>query len=537
MTFGTQASSARSPGVLRAWPFVVAAAAFAAHARSLGYGLLGWDDRLYVLGAPSLRTLDLDTVRWAFSSIHGAYWLPVTWLSYALDGRLWGFEGPGLHATNVLLHAANAVLVGLLAARIVRARSGSSCSTAGARSAAAVAGVLWAVHPLRVESVAWIAERKDVLSGLFFLLAMHAWLSWVAPPAAGRRRAAYVVALSAAALAMLSKGSAVVLPAAMLILDWHPLGRLDEVRKLPRLLVEKIPFLLLALGGTIMTVIAQRSAMWEGRIDAVTHALVAAKALVAYLVQTAWPAGLSPLYVHPGRLSPASPLHLAALAAVLGATVVAWRVRAREPGWLALWGWYVLACLPALGLVQVGLHERADRFTYLPALAPAILAGAAAAWCVDRRASAPRSGRALAALAAATATVALALGVLSWRQTGFWRDDVALWTRVVEVDPDAGVAYFYRSKQLRERGERALALRDLDASIGVAERKGYHRRAGLYAERAELLAEMGILDEALASIDRALALLPGSARFIAAREAILEVARSRAAPAASPAHR
>jgi hypothetical protein len=492
---------------------VVAGAAIAAHARGLRYGLLGWDDVPYVLEAPHLG-LDARTVRWAFGTFHAAYWLPLTWLSYALDATVWGLDGPGFHLTNVVLHAANAVLVGALAARLLRLRARSGAAWGRADVASAVlAGMFWAVHPLRVESVAWVAERKDVLSGLLFLLALHAWLGAVAPrsgaPVVRPRLAWYAGALAATVLAVLAKGTAMVIPAVLLLLDGYPLRRWSGLRTSPRLVAEKLPFIGVALAGAIMTLLAQRPAMWSGSIDTVTRLLVAAKALAVYILRTAWPVGLSPFYVHPGRVGLESPAYLAATVAVLVATALAWSVRRREPGWLALWGWHVVACLPVLGFVQVGLQETADRHTYLAGIAPAILLGVLARSVSERSVRDARFARTWgAALATACVVVLAALGVASWRQTGFWSDDLALWTRVLELDPDAGVAYLYRSKALEASGDREGAVEDLGSSIAVAERKGYYRLGELFAERARLLALLGRCDEARCDVERARSLPP-----------------------------
>jgi hypothetical protein len=519
-----------------AWAPAVAISAFVAHARSLGHGLLGWDDVPYILEAPHLG-LDLETVRWAFGTVHVAYWLPLTWLSYALDAALYGLDGPGFHLTNVLLHAVNAVLVGALAARCLRLRSGDAAPgwQAADLVAAIVAGTAWAVHPLRVESVAWVAERKDVLSVAFFLVSLHAWLHWV-PSACRPRRgrmAWYVAALAAAALATLAKGTAVVLPAILLLLDWHPLGRLDRVRALPRLVAEKLPFLAVATGGAIITVVAQRPAMWSGSIDLTTRALVAAKALVVYLGRTLWPVDLSPFYVHPGRVPLGSAVYLAAAAAVVAVTVLSWRARRREPGWLALWCGYVAACVPVLGIVQVGLQETADRHTYLPGIAPALLCGALARGAWERGAGdEPGAARWRPALVATALALALPLGVLSWRQTGFWVSDVALWTRVLELDPDVGVAYLYRAKALEADLEREAAVRDLGAAIAIAERKGYYRADELYLERAAILAVLGRCDAAGRDLLRVRAHPPSFTGLDAKREET--VRRLRDSPECGP---
>ncbi len=232
--------------------------AFAAFWPALDGAFLGWDDAGYVVDNPGVHALSWETVRWAFTEYCCNYWAPLTWLSLALDHALWGLEPWGFHLTNVLLHALNAALLVLVAHRLLVAAAGPArdAPPGWALPGAVLAAAAWAVHPLRVESVAWIAERKDVLSAALGLLAILAWLRHAAPPTprpagpwwAFLRSPAYLAALALFALSMLAKPGLVALPVALLVLDWFPLRRAAPGRRVA-LLLEKVPLLVLALGA------------------------------------------------------------------------------------------------------------------------------------------------------------------------------------------------------------------------------------------------------------------------------------------------
>jgi hypothetical protein len=382
-------------------------------------GFLGIDDPEYVTrNPPVLGGLSADGAVWAFTHSHSGNWHPLTWLSHMLDVELHDLDAPRHHWTSVALHAANAVLLFLLLHSLTGAL-GRSAFVAGA----------FALHPLHVESVAWIAERKDVLSSLFALLALLAWVGWV------RRRSglAYAGALALFALGLMAKPMLVTLPCLLLLLDVWPLGRLRAPfgRSVARLVVEKLPWFALSGASAVVTLIVQSRAIREIPFaERFSNALVS---YVRYLGAAAWPAKLSPFYPYESGWPWAVVAGAVALLIALSAAAL-WRVR-REP-WLAIgWLWFLGALVPVIGLVQVGGQAMADRYMYLPLVGLAL----AVAWGAHA-ALAP-----LRARDAVLGTLAVAL-LLSWglatrTQLSHWRDQVTLFRHALSIDPENAHAH------------------------------------------------------------------------------------------------
>jgi tetratricopeptide (TPR) repeat protein len=497
---------------------------FCAFLPSLRNDFVDWDDGLYVFSNPHIRSLDGALLRWAFLAFHADNWHPLTWLSHALDYAVWGANPLGHHLTSVLLHAANAFLVvlvahALLAAARERGDKGKRpalLEEGPALVAATVTGLLFGIHPLHVESVAWVSERKDLLCGLFFLLALHSY----ARRAAAVRSATASGGLGTTApgasllpplgwfvLALLSKPMAVSLPLVLLILDWRPFGRFGSRQTARHALAEKVPFLALALASSVITVLAQRAggalqtaevAPWSIR------PLVAARAVVAYLGKMLWPADLSPFYPYPAAASITSPAYLLPLLLVAGATAAAVLLAKRQGLWLALWGYYVVTLLPVLGLVQVGEQAMADRYTYLPSGGPFLLAGLGAAWTVELvRRRTPSKWAAHGAIAGLGALLAVPLLVATERQIGVWKDGVVLWDTVIARGARHPSPYYNRALALGRRDRFEEALRDLDRALELKPHFAEaHVNRGIFSER------LGRLDAALAAFDRGIELDP-----------------------------
>jgi tetratricopeptide (TPR) repeat protein len=499
-----------------------------AYLPALRNGYVNWDDGAYVVDNPHLRTFDGALFRWAFLELYEANWTPLAWISHAADQALWGPNPLGHHLTSVLLHAVNSGLVVLLVARAGRLAAGRVAwlDDRGIAVAAAVAGLLFGLHPIHVESAAWISERKDVLCALFYLLGLLTWLSRPAAdlarpgsPLAGLRSRGYWLALAFFALALLSKPMAVSLPAVLLILDWHPLGRIRSWRSLLVAIAEKVPFLALAVLSSGVTVLAQ------GRGDALSstaavpmsvRALVAARSLLSYLWKLAVPLDLAPLYPFPRSVSALSPGYALPLLAAIAVTVACAALVRRSRAWLALWALYVVPLLPAIGLVQVGTHAMADRFMYLPSIAPFAAAGLGAAWA-SRRFATDGSGRLVrASLAVAGVLLACGMTWLTVRQIAVWHDSLSLWDHAIRSGAESATAYTNRGLALEQAGARERALADFSAAIAVDPTSPF-----AYDNRGRLLAAAGHLDLARSDLDRAVELNPRSAIALRQRGLLL----------------
>ncbi len=407
---------------------VLAGLAFAALAPALACDFVNFDDFTYVIRNAQVKDgLSAAGVRWAFTTSRAANWHPLAWLSLQLDATLFGPGPLGFHLTNVLLHAANAALLFLA----LRALTGAFW-----RSAAVA--LLFAVHPLRVESVAWVSERKDVLSAAFGLLALAAYAGYARAPSLRR----YLAVVAALLLSLLAKPMLVTLPCLLLVLDWWPLRRAREPRDWGRLAAEKLPLFALAAASSAVTVRAQAA---EGAVMALEKLPLdarvgnAAVSYAVYLGKTVWPVNLAVLYPHPGGLPAWQVAAAALLLAALTAGAVA--LRRRAPYLLAGWLWYLGTLVPVIGLVQVGVQAYADRYTYFPQVGLLL----AACWGAADLAGA----RARAALVTA-GVVAWILAGLTWGQLGAWRDSLTLWRHAVRVAGESATGLSNLGETLEE---------------------------------------------------------------------------------------
>ena len=322
--------------------------------QTIGHEFVNYDDGKYVYENPPVADgLTVAGVTWAFTHTHAANWHPLTWLSHMLDCQLYDLRPAGHHLTNVLLHAATAVLLFLVLRRMT-----------GQLGASALTAAVFAIHPLRAESVAWVAERKDVLSGLFFMLTLAAYVEYVRRPFSIVRYLAVAVLF---ALGLMAKPMLVTLPLVLLLLDYWPLGRLSA-----RCVLEKVPLAGLAALSCAVTLLAQTHAMapnalvpWPQRIAN------AAVACAAYLGQLFWPVGLAAFYPHPLGTLPAWKV-VGAVVVLACVSAVAFVGRRRCPYLVTGWLWYLAMLVPVIGLVQVGDQAMADRYTYLPLIGPTL---------------------------------------------------------------------------------------------------------------------------------------------------------------------
>jgi tetratricopeptide (TPR) repeat protein len=401
------------------------------------FAFVNIDDNQYVYKNPFvLQGLTKEGVAWAFTTFEAANWHPLSWLSHMADVELFGLDAGWHHRVNVLFHLLNTALLFLVLQ-----------SMTGGLWRSAFVAALFAAHPLHVESVAWVAERKDLLSALFWMLTMGAYLRYARSPGAGR----YALVLACFAVGLMCKPMLVTLPFVLLLLDWWPLGRFGTVplssKKVSRLVREKIPLLALSAASCAITYVAQVEGGAVKLLGFVPPGMRVSNAIVSYvkyLEKTFWPASLAVFYPHPGSLHAGIPAWQAAGAALLLSVLsyLALRQGSRRPYLAVGWFWYLGTLVPVIGMVQVGGQALADRYTYVPLIGifliiawgvPAALGG----WRIRRTVLAAAAGLALAALSAAT-----------WSQAGYWRDDVALFGRALRVTErnwlawnNLGVAY------------------------------------------------------------------------------------------------
>lgn len=432
-------------------PVVVAAVTFVAFLPVLDAGFLNWDDDTNLLDNPRYRGLGWTQFRWMFTTMLLGHYIPITWMSFGLNYVLGGMNPWGYHLSNLLLHAANAGLFYFVARRLLAAAfsgavakpvppgDGGAEPDVALSVGAAFAALVFGVHPLRVESVAWVTERRDVLCGLFYLLAALAYLRGVA--GGGRiQRHWWALSLGAFLLALLSKAAAMPLPAALLMLDMYPLRRVTAVGW-RWLLMEKVPYLALSAAAALLALIAQSEA--HALTGYQQYGVGARVGMTAYHLmfhpwKLLWSADQRLLHELPRTVDPLAWRFLFPTVALAVVTVALVALRRRFPGPLATWVYSALLVLPVTGVVvHAGVQLVSDRYSYLSGLGFAVLAGGALSWLLLERGRFKASVVKAVALVAVLVIVGWAAG--SWRQSKMWHDSETLWRSAQEADPDCAV--------------------------------------------------------------------------------------------------
>jgi Flp pilus assembly protein TadD len=461
----------------------LAAAVLAVYSSSAGNGFINFDDDLYVYENPIVRSgFSLEGLRWAFSSVTLYYWQPLTWISHMLDCQLFGLDPGPPHVVNMLLHAANAILFFLLLCRLARRVW-----------PAAFAAALFALHPLRVESVAWVAERKDVLCALFFLLTLWAYVLYVERPS--RRR--YAGVCVAFLLALMAKPTAVTLPFLLLLLDYWPLGRLRLGRPvLVERIREKLPLLAMSAAISAVTYFGQQEMHAISQQPLGFRVANALCAYARYLGLTFFPHDLALLYPYPKQINGGNVLLSFLLLAAISAAV--WILAARKPYLPVGWLWFTGALIPNIGLVQAGSQALADRFTYIPSLGLSVLL----VWGLWDIASRWKRQRSVLAGAAA-----VSLPLLAWQsaqQVHVWKDGVTAFSRAAALTPEDALIQHDLGYALTLAGQPAAAIPHYREALRL---QPNNFRAHYNLGRA--LAETGADAEAVPHLERALQLHPG----------------------------
>ena len=437
--------------------FFLVAITWLVFGQTVRYDFVNYDDNEYVYANPAITSgLNPHGIIYAFSGRHARNWHPLTTLSHMLDCQLWGVRAGGHHLTNVVLHTIAVVLLFLVLRQMT-----------GAIWQSAFVAALFAIHPLHVESVTWISERKDVLSAVFFTLTLGAYVRYVRSPSIGR----YLTMSILFALGLMSKPMLVTVPLVLLLLDYWPLQRFGGRSSIKRLALEKIPLLALSAAGGFVTLWVQQSSVarteelpliWRVANGLVTYAI--------YLRQMIWPVGLAVFYPHPGDQLPIWEIGLAiVLLALMSAGAIA--LRHKRPYLVTGWFWYLVMLLPVIGLIQVGSQGHADRYTYLPQIGLYLLL----AWGItDALASRFATGqirrgglqRRIVAVTASLAIIALAW--CAHVQASHWRNGESLWGHALAVTSGNFMAHDGLGECLANRGRLDEAIDQFQKALNIA---------------------------------------------------------------------
>ena len=401
--------------------------------QTLGHDFVNFDDDRYVYENPEVsRGLTIDGLKWLLTHSHASLWHPLTTLSHMTDCQIYGLKAGGHHFTNVVLHNIGAVLLFL----VFRGMTGSIWRSA-------FIAAIFAIHPMRVESVAWVAERKDVLSGVFFMLTLGAYLHYTRAPSLSR----YVTMSIFLVCGLMSKATFVTVPLVLLLLDYWPLQRASDFRAWQGLAIEKIPLFVLSAAASLATLFAQTVTMASlDQLPVLPRLKNAVVSLIAYIRQIFWPTDLAVFYPHPhDQLNIWIVVTAAAL--VIAITPVAIFVRQKHPYVFVGWFWYLLLLVPVLGIVQAGLQARADRFTYLPHIGITMLL----TWTCADLTQQWRNRRVV--LTSMVACAIAASIILAHQQTTYWRDSISLWERALAVTQDNQTAHQNLAAALWSKGK------------------------------------------------------------------------------------
>jgi tetratricopeptide (TPR) repeat protein len=459
-----------------------------------GHEFLNFDDDAYVVENSRVATgLTAANVVWAFTSVYQANWHPVTWLSHMADVELFGLNPRGHHLTSVAIHVASTLLLLLLLFRLTGSAWRSACVAA-----------LFALHPLHVESVAWVAERKDVLSGFFWFLTLLLYAGYVRQ----RKPSLYLLTLLAFVLGLMTKPMLVTLPLVMLLLDFWPLDRFKPAAVTPGqpawrcrcaallpLVKEKFPFLVCSLLSSAITIYAQHHGGAIQTVDSLPLGLRlenAATAYVKYLSKTLWPADLGVYYPLPAAI-PAWQV-VGALLLLLAATAAVVRGGRSQPYLVTGWFWFLVTLVPVIGLVQVGRQALADRYTYLPLVGLFIMA----AWGIPALVARLPYRQAVLGLLAGAALIGST--ALTWRQLGYWRDSIALYRHTLLVTAGSPTVHYNLGLALADRGHFDEAISEYRKALGMDANfiMAYNNLGLAFAGRGDLDAAIGEFRKALA---------------------------------------
>jgi protein O-mannosyl-transferase len=455
---------------------------------SLQNEFVNWDDNYYVYENTHIRSFDIELLKYAFAGFHESNWHPLTWLSHAVDYAIWSLNPLGHHLTNNILHALNTLIVVFLVMRLMEilketakvdnCEAQSFLNDHTMRITGAATGLLFGLHPLHVESVAWVAERKDVLCAFFFLLTIITYTHYVSETKQSTSTNSasrffskkYLLAIGFFILSLLSKPMAVTLPFVLLILDWYPFGVIHSFKTFRMAFIEKIPFFVLTLISSILTIFAQEAGGAIKSVEDIPLALrvgVAVKSLIAYLIKMMLPLNLVPFYPYPENISFFSLEFIIPIVIVMVITTTCIAVMKKQKLWMSVWSYYVITLTPVLGIVQVGRQSMADRYAYLPSLGPFLIVGIMMAWILTKVKVRERWRSVTRVLSAVIIIGSICfMSYLTIEQIGLWKNSDALWTYVIEKEPtNVPIAYKNRAVYFISTFQLEKAMADCDKFI------------------------------------------------------------------------
>jgi len=484
--------------------------AFVVFLPALDNGFVRWDDFGYVVNNIHIRTISLSSIKWMLFEPYLSNWHPLTWLSLAVDYAFWGPNPFGFHLTNVTLHALNTVLVVILTKRLLIP---AGCDPRLAMAAAFLCGLVFGLHPIHVESVAWVSERKDVLYAFFYLWSIILYLKYRVTG----RRAHYNLCFLMFLLSALSKPMAISLPLVLLTLDYYPLGTLQFNR--PSLLMhlrDKWPMILLAAALGLVTLIAQSEseAMESMKVIALSERLLLAqRAPIFYLYKFFVPVGYIYLYPIPSDISWLQPTFFLPLTANLAIAAAAFICRKKVPLITASALVYLWTLLPVIGIVQVGAQAAADRYMYLAMLVPAMLVSATVMRLYEAGFTSKR-GRTLSLAILSVVTITLAM--LTEKQIPIWKDTVALTSHAIKYAPLNNHAYTLRAEAYFNDGEYSKSIADIDKAMKISSDHPYRAIGTVdhyFALRGKAHIELAMFPQAVADLSAAIARNPTESSY------------------------
>lgn len=478
---------------------------FMVYLPALDNDFVNWDDNAYVYENINIRSIDYNFVKWSFTNAKVGHWCPLTWLSFATDYAMWGMNPWGYHLTNIILHSLNALLVFILTLKLINVDyfKKSIKNDNNALITGITTSILFSIHPLHVESVAWITERKDVLSLFFFLICLLSYIRYISTEGL-KRVIYYCISLALFIMSLLTKPMAISLPIILLVLDFYPFKRLGvgvDLKKSKWIIIEKFPFFILSILSAMMTIWAARSvgAMQETQaLPFIFRAIMVGRNYLFYLYKMIIPFNLAPFYPFPLIAEVYSLEYIGSSVLFLLITffcMMSGRI------FIAVWLYYVVALIPVIGIIQAGSQVAADRYTYLPGLGPFLLAGLGISALFNKYSTKQHRLMIIAALT----VLSVVFANRTVQQIKIWHDSIALWSHEIKLFPELEKAYQNRGAAYGHKGEHRQALKDFSRAIELNP-----GRAEGHSNRGTIYISIGNYQQAIIDYSKALELDPRS---------------------------